>query len=595
MKKRLMVLPLLIFSGLSHAVGFDDNYKVYPGDINSDSLMDLYIKRDKPNVTILHSVPTTPIDLTEIDGFVLTQNSDGKGFTVKVVLTTLELQTAETLTVNDNLNVSVGACEFEGTSDLIVAGLIAEGISSGIDSVSVYAHENKDPGSFIASSYSECQHIVENSLVVSSFTEGRMPGTAGSENAVDFLVKRLQTFSEGFYGGRGASRYKQHYSFSASDVGFNASGTNVIAKIPGTGANSDEVVVIGAHYDHLGDNTSNGIYCHNGSFANGDVNDNVCNGATDNATGVTVVLQAASEIAKQVKLGNLVTDRTLLVAFWDGEEVSSTGLPGLLGSADFIDKSGAANPLPGFDAVPLSKIHAYINIDIAGLNLLPSLKGTTFLQGAETGGFVMESVVDAAVQSAIHNANQQTPALNFNPERLSYPFGHDRSDHTRFTGFPLGFGENYQAQNGVPTVFLSDANGACYHTIGDDMDIVDFDKLAAQTDLIRQITEGLLNSNALSPPVAYIHDSLRTSMAQYVTLDDVEVMHDVIVSSINDATQNYSSGNLAKLTDARDYLDGFLASPATYVAGAPSFHGAFVLNHVREFLGVLSDGTCERY
>ena len=64
---------------------------------------------------------------------------------------------------------------------------------------------------------------------------------------------------------------------------------------------------------------------------------------------------------------------------WDAEE------DGLLGSAYY-----ASDPL-----VPLEQTVAYINFDIQGSDLLPSIANSTIAVGAETGGqTLVEAVTD---------------------------------------------------------------------------------------------------------------------------------------------------------------------------------------------------------
>lgn len=105
---------------------------------------------------------------------------------------------------------------------------------------------------------------------------------------------------------------------------------NILAVIPGE--LSDEYVVVGAHYDHLG------FMC--------DVSGDGCyNGADDNASGVSAVLQ----IAKAMLQCGKKPMRTVVFAFWDGEE------KGLLGSKYFV--ANWANP---------SQIKAYMNFDMVG-------------------------------------------------------------------------------------------------------------------------------------------------------------------------------------------------------------------------------------
>ena len=105
---------------------------------------------------------------------------------------------------------------------------------------------------------------------------------------------------------------------------------NIIAAIPGK--KLDEFIVIGAHYDHEGmeaDILPDGIY----------------NGADDNASGVSAVLQ----IAKAFRQSGELPERTVIFAFWDGEE------KGLLGSRYFT----AHWPHP-------EQIKGYMNFDMIG-------------------------------------------------------------------------------------------------------------------------------------------------------------------------------------------------------------------------------------
>ncbi len=108
--------------------------------------------------------------------------------------------------------------------------------------------------------------------------------------------------------------------------------TNVMARIEGR--NPDEVVIIGAHFDHLGvDPLLEG--------------DQIYNGADDNASGVAAALQIARAFAES----GVKPERTIIFAFWDGEE------KGLLGSEHFM--LNWSDP---------SKIKGYLNFDMIGRN-----------------------------------------------------------------------------------------------------------------------------------------------------------------------------------------------------------------------------------
>ena len=110
---------------------------------------------------------------------------------------------------------------------------------------------------------------------------------------------------------------------------------NILGMIPGK--RSDEYVIVGAHFDHLGcDPELEG--------------DQIYNGADDNASGVSAVLQIARAFAES---GD-VPERNVIFAFWDGEEL------GLLGSRHFTQSC----PF-------ISQVKGYLNFDMIGRNNKP--------------------------------------------------------------------------------------------------------------------------------------------------------------------------------------------------------------------------------
>ena len=107
-------------------------------------------------------------------------------------------------------------------------------------------------------------------------------------------------------------------------------GKNVIAVIPGSDpAMKNEVVVIGAHLDHIGA-----------------ANQVIFNGADDNASGAAAVL----ELARAFAGSSPPPKRTIVFGLWCGEE------DGFLGSRYFVQRPFA----------PLSDIVACLNLDMIG-------------------------------------------------------------------------------------------------------------------------------------------------------------------------------------------------------------------------------------
>lgn len=157
--------------------------------------------------------------------------------------------------------------------------------------------------------------------------QGREAGMHGSRVAARYIVSRLKQDGirpldeNGYYQSfEACSRERQQrgrWQVHPDSVAILKQGThrslkmnNVLAYIPGR--RSDEYVIIGAHFDHLGvDETL--------------ANDKIYNGADDNASGVSAVLQ----IAHAFILSGQKPLRNVIFAFWDGEE------KGLLGSKIF--------------------------------------------------------------------------------------------------------------------------------------------------------------------------------------------------------------------------------------------------------------------
>lgn len=173
--------------------------------------------------------------------------------------------------------------------------------------------------------------------------EGRDAGTAGAGRAAEYIISLLdkwglEPYSKGGYLQHFRTVKNQNNWATEADIKidkFIDEGCesrfmkNILACIPGE---SDEYVVVGAHYDHLGiDSALVGDICFNG--------------ADDNASGVSAVLQ----LANAMKKSNIRPKRTVIFAFWDGEE------KGLLGSSFFVKRF--------FD---VSKISAYMNFDMVG-------------------------------------------------------------------------------------------------------------------------------------------------------------------------------------------------------------------------------------
>lgn len=295
--------------------------------------------------------------------------------------------------------------------------------------------------------------VLDVARLADDSTHGRDNGTPGSALARGYLIEQLKPIARGLNtAASGDAAYTQS----------TGGGTNVVAVIPGTDL-ADQYVVVGAHYDHLGDSCTT-TSC---------TQDTIFNGATDNAAGVAAALAIARSIAAQPTKPR----RSVVIALWDQEE------DGLVGSRYYVQ-----HPL-----VPLAKTVGYVNFDIQGSNLLPSLRNTSIAVASETGGPRLQEIVRAAIGER-----------SLDTAMFSAIFGQNRSDYVNFIGAS------------VPSVFFTDATNACYHTVDDEIGVVDFDKLDVQIATSLAVTRELASTAtppAFAPgtPLATFDDAIAAS------------------------------------------------------------------------------------
>ena len=161
------------------------------------------------------------------------------------------------------------------------------------------------------------QHIVDT--LCSTEMEGRDAGTKGIELARDYLVWRFKLAGlEPAFVVNGKPSYLQPLTLKIGkdkdDNPIEAGIHNVGGLLPGVGNLADEVVIIGAHYDHIG-------YGHYGSrdpHGKGHIHP----GADDNASGTAGVILLADRLSKQAKANadDATPRRTILFTGFAGEE-----------------------------------------------------------------------------------------------------------------------------------------------------------------------------------------------------------------------------------------------------------------------------------
>lgn len=171
--------------------------------------------------------------------------------------------------------------------------------------------------------------------LASDYLEGRETGTQGEQLAADFIASQFKDLG---LSPKGTKEWEQAFSFSFnpnphSTEGEERIGKNIIGYLDNGAANT---IVIGGHYDHLG----------NGAFGSRHTGKKeIHNGADDNASGIAAMLRIAQHLVQSKAKNN----NYLFIAF-SGEEL------GLYGSKYFVN-----NP-----TIDLSTVNYMINMDMIG-------------------------------------------------------------------------------------------------------------------------------------------------------------------------------------------------------------------------------------
>ena len=182
--------------------------------------------------------------------------------------------------------------------------------------------------------------------------EGRKTGTKGGELAKNYIGKRFKEI--GLKSFPLLNSYQQTFTFSGIDDP-KINGKNVIGYIPGRSAN---IIVISAHYDHLGV-----------------INGKIFNGADDNASGVAGLLKIAAHYAKNKP------NYTLIFAAFDAEEF------GRKGSAYFV------NHLP----VDIKRIKLNLNLDMISHNDKGELYATGTYKYPQLKNYITTTIPDLKI------------------------------------------------------------------------------------------------------------------------------------------------------------------------------------------------------
>lgn len=281
-------------------------------------------------------------------------------------------------------------------------------------------------------------------IVASDEMQGRETGSPGQKKAGDYLINQYKNNKIPFP--KGATQYYQRvpaaYLNAKKDENLPDS-ENIWAYIEGS-EKPNEVVVISAHYDHVG-------------MKNGEI----YNGADDDGSGTVALLEIAQafQIAKNEGNG---PKRSVLILHVTGEE------HGLHGSRYYSE-----NPL-----FPLANTITDVNIDMIGRSdeFHKDSNNYVYLIGSDYLSTDLYNICEDANKNYINLFIDYKFNDRNDPNRFYY-----RSDHYNF------------AKNGIPSVFLFNGVHADYHKPTDEVEKIEFDALTKRTQLAFAIAWELAN------------------------------------------------------------------------------------------------------
>lgn len=272
-------------------------------------------------------------------------------------------------------------------------------------------------------------------VVASDDMEGRQTGSEGQKKAGRYMIEQYRKMGVSFPAPLKSFYQTVPASFMKTKTrgGSLPDSENILAYIEGS-EKPDEVIVLSAHYDHVG-------------ITNGQV----FNGADDDGSG-TVALMEIAEAFQTAKKAGHGPKRSILFLHVTGEE------HGLIGS-DYYSQ----NPV-----YPLANTVANLNIDMIGRCDADNCgKDYVYVIGSEMLSTDLKKINVAA------NARTVKLELNYKYDdpadkmRLYY-----RSDHYNF------------AKHNIPVAFFFDGIHEDYHKPTDDADKIDYNALQKRTQLV---------------------------------------------------------------------------------------------------------------
>ncbi|PIY13195.1 MAG: hypothetical protein COZ18_00335 [Flexibacter sp. CG_4_10_14_3_um_filter_32_15] len=224
---------------------------------------------------------------------------------------------------------------------------------------------------------------------------------------------------------------------------------NIVGFVEGTDL-KDELIIISAHYDHLGQEEGQ--------------NKKFFAGADDNASGVAALMELAKVFASAKKEG-FSPRRSILFLATTAEEV------GMLGSSYYAD----IEPL-----FPISNVVANLNIDMIGREYVPKNK-------YPANDYV--SIVGSNWQSTILHQTHEQANTTFTNLNLDYTY----NSKTHPKEFFYRSDQYSFAKYDIPVIFYTSPDHKDYHKTTDTAEKIDYQRVEKITKLIFHTTWQLAN------------------------------------------------------------------------------------------------------
>lgn len=310
------------------------------------------------------------------------------------------------------------------------------------------------PSKFLQDNWSAVtENFGRSRLVVDKLTPVAQPG-AGAAPTVLFVSPKVSNAIFKGEAGDPLNGYSNSFAVNAGKVFDFKIATktetvwtqNVVALWEGSDpVLKNEMVAIGAHYDHVGTNPN----------APGD--DKIWNGADDDGSGTVAVLSIAEALGQS----KIRPKRSILFVWHAGEE------KGLWG-ADYFNK---------FPTVNIKNVIAQLNIDMIGRSLDPNnvIKCTPTVRRCNEELSKANEIYVIGSEMMSSTLGAITKGTNDAYLKMEYNYRYDdpkdpnrfffRSDHFHY------------AQNGIPVAFWFDGVHEDYHQASDTADKIDYQKM----------------------------------------------------------------------------------------------------------------------